>query len=191
MEQFQKNPLSPLIIFRIRRIDFPLPVKRIAQRTQLPFKTFHIVLRHNPRMDMVLNRVILGGQPECIPPHRIEHIIALHPPLPCHDIQCSIRPRMPYMQPLPRRIREFHQCIIFRFGIVVRSRKCMLILPYLLPFLFHLSVIIRFCHLLLLLYPKPARPPHRQSIYEITVILSPFKASVKFYAHFSTEVNLH
>ena len=77
------------------------------------------------RMDMVFDGVIFGGQAEGIPPHGVQNIVALHPALSGDDIQRCVGTRMADVQPLPRRIRELHQGVILRLGIVVFSLKHM------------------------------------------------------------------
>ncbi len=89
---------------------------------------------------------VLCRKPKRIPSHGIENIIALHPSLSRHNVQSRIRSWMSHMQSLSGRIRKFHQRIIFRFGIIIRSLKSLLVIPHLLPFCLHFSVIIYFCH---------------------------------------------
>ncbi len=101
---------------------------------ELPFKTFYIVFGHNLRMDMIFDRIVFRRQSESVPSHRIKYVISLHSSFSCYDIQRRIRSRMPYMKPLSRRIRKLYKGIIFGFGIVVRSCKRFLLIPYSLPF---------------------------------------------------------
>ena len=82
---------------------------------ELPLEPLHIILCHDLRMYMIIDGIVFRGKAESIPAHGIKHIVSLHPSFPCNDIQRRVRPWMPHMEPLPRRIREFHQCIIFRF----------------------------------------------------------------------------
>ena len=48
---------------------------------QLILESCHVVLGYDLGMDMILDRVVLGRETECIPSHGIQHIIALHPAL--------------------------------------------------------------------------------------------------------------
>ena len=64
---------------------------------QLILESCHVVLGYDLGMDMILDRVVLGRETECIPSHGIQHIVALHSALTCYDIQCGIRSRMTYM----------------------------------------------------------------------------------------------
>ena len=124
---------------------------------QLALKTRHIVLRHDLRMDMVLDRIVLRGQPERVPPHGIEHVVALHPSLSSHNVKRRVRTRMSYMKPLPRGVRELHQRVIFRFGVILRRLESPLVVPDLLPFCLHFSVIVHFCHVTAQSFPAAIR----------------------------------
>jgi hypothetical protein len=53
---------------------------------------------------------------------------------------------MPHMKPLAGRVRKFYQCIVLGSGIIVRGLKGLLIVPDSLPFLFHLVMVVRYCH---------------------------------------------
>ena len=113
---------------------------------QLILESCHVVLGYDLRMDMVFDCVVLGRETECIPSHGIQHVVALHSALTCHDIQCGIRSRMTYVQSLSRRIRELYQCVIFGLGEIVGSLECFFVIPDSLPFFLYLSVIVRYCH---------------------------------------------
>ena len=114
---------------------------------KLSLKALHIVFGHDPRVDMIFNGIVFGGKSEGIPAHRIQNVVALHSPFAGHNIQSRIRPGVPYMKSLARGVREFNQCIVFRFRVIGRSLKGLLVIPDLLPFCFHFSVIIWYCHL--------------------------------------------
>ena len=86
---------------------------------ELALEALHIVLGHDPGVDVVLNRVVLRGQAESIPPHGVEHVVALHPALPGHDVQGGVGPGMAYVKALSRGIGELHQRVVFGFRIIV------------------------------------------------------------------------
>ena len=147
MKHFQKNPLRPLIIGRIRRIYLPLPVKRITERTKLLLKPLYVMLRDYLRMDLIFDRVILCRKPERIPPHRVENIVPLHSALARDNVKRRVRPWMAHMKPLTRRIRKFHQRIILRLCKIIGGRKRPLLIPDILPFLLNHFVVVWLCHL--------------------------------------------
>ncbi len=142
-----------MIVVRICGVDLPVPVKRIPKRLQLFLKVLHIVLRHNFGMDMVFDRIIFRGKAESIPSHGIQHIISFHPPLARHNVKGRVRAGMSHMKPLPGRIREFHQRIIFGLGIILRGGKSLVFLPDLLPLSFNFFGVIHSFHLNRFLLP--------------------------------------
>ena len=91
---------------------------------------------------MIFDREIFRRQAEGVPPHRIEHIIALQTLFSRNNIERSVGTGMPNMQPLPGWIREFHQRIIFRFAVIVLCCKGMFLVPHILPFFFNGSKIV-------------------------------------------------
>ena len=94
-------------------------------------------------MNLILDRIIFGGKPKGIPAHRIKYIVALHSLFACHNIQCCIGARMSYMKSLSRWIRELYQSIVFWLRKIICRHKCLLFLPYFLPFLLNLFWIVR------------------------------------------------
>ena len=53
-----------MVIFRIRSIHFPFPVKRISQGMKLIFKTLYFIFRHYSGMNLVLDGKILWALEE-------------------------------------------------------------------------------------------------------------------------------
>ena len=115
---------------------------------KLILETSHIVLGYHLGMDMILDRIVLGGKSEGIPTHGIQNVIALHSSLSRHDIQRGVWSGVTYVKSLSRRIRELNQRIIFGLGKIVRSLEGFLVIPDLLPLCLHLMVVIRCCHIL-------------------------------------------
>ena len=58
----QEDPLRPLVIARIRRIDRAVPVKAVAKHLELLGKVGDVVFCHNGRVDMILDGVVLSRQ---------------------------------------------------------------------------------------------------------------------------------
>ena len=138
---------------------FAAPIERKAKRLQLLLKVRHVIMRDDLRMDMVLNGIVLRGQAEGVPPHWIEHVIALKPLFTRHNIQRRIGTRVADVQPLPRRIREFYQAVEFRAVIFVFGMENARFLPPILPFLFHLfKIVVHLQSILSILFKKGASP---------------------------------
>ena len=94
-------------------------------------------------MNLIFDCIIFGGKPKGIPAHWVKYIVALHSLFPRHNIQCCIGAWMSHMKSLSRWIRELYQSIVFRLGKIICCRKCLLVFPYLLPFLLNLFWIVR------------------------------------------------
>src|SRR5690606_14104832 len=60
IEQLNKNPLCPLVIFRFRSSYFPAPIKRKTDFVQLLTIPLNIGFRSNGRMLSRLNGILLG-----------------------------------------------------------------------------------------------------------------------------------
>ena len=137
LEQLQENPLCPLVVARVRGVDFTVPVKGQTQCLELALKACNIALGDLSRMYVVLDGKVLGRQTECIPAHRVQNVVALHAALSCDDIQCGVGTRMAYVQTCAGRIRKFNQRIKLRLGIIRCCSKSLLIVPGFLPLCFN------------------------------------------------------
>jgi len=94
-------------------------------------------------MDLVLNREILRGQAKRIVANGEQYVIAFHAALTSDDVHRRVRARMPNVQTVARRIREFDQRIVFGHGIIIFCVQNAGFLPMLLPFGFNGSRRIR------------------------------------------------
>ena len=82
----KKNPLGPLIVARVGRIDFPLPIIRKANALQLRFKFCNIRTRRGRRVLSGFDRVLLRRQTKRVPTHRMQDIESTHPFVTRNDI---------------------------------------------------------------------------------------------------------
>ena len=99
-EKFQENPLGPVIVFRIRRVDLSVPVEGISKRLKLVFEVMYVVFGNDLRMNVVFDRIVLRWKTKCIPAHRIQNVVTLHSALSGYNVQCSVRTRMAYVKSL-------------------------------------------------------------------------------------------
>src|SRR5262249_5211967 len=67
--QFEKDPLSPLVIAWISRVDFAQPVVAESDFFELAFEAFDIADSRDRRMLSRLDSELFRGQSKCIPPH--------------------------------------------------------------------------------------------------------------------------
>ena len=142
LEQLQENPLGPLVVARVGGIDLTRPVERQTKALELALEACDVLLGNLCRMNMVLDGKVLSRQTECIPAHRIQHVVALHALFARNDIQCGVGARMAYMQTLTGRIRELYERVELLLVRVILGMEALLLVPDVLPFLFYLFMIV-------------------------------------------------
>ena len=103
-----------------------------------------VVRRDDLRVDVVFDGVVLGRQAEGVPAHRVEHVVALHPLFSGDEVERRVGARVADVQPLPGRIGELDQRVVFRLRVVAHRGKRLLLLPDPLPLLFDLREIVPF-----------------------------------------------
>jgi hypothetical protein len=86
-------------------------------------------------VNLILNREILRRQPERVPANREQHVVALHTAFARNYIHRGERARVPRVEPLPRRVREFNQRVEFRLLVVDFGVECTVVVPVFLPLL--------------------------------------------------------
>ncbi len=72
-----EQPLCPPVVLGVRRAEFTVPV---VAEPQFLHRVAHLVdtlLRPELGIDIVGDGFVLRGQPEGIPPHRLQHLLAL------------------------------------------------------------------------------------------------------------------
>ena len=139
----QKEPLIPAVIIRQAGRDFVGPVVAKPKPQHLPLHRRDIAQRPLPRRCVVLERGILRRQPKGIPPHRVQHVVPLHPHVPGQRVANRVVAHMPHVQ-LPAGIRQHLEHIIFRF--IRRPRlsriECRIRRPAFLPFRLNRSRVV-------------------------------------------------
>ena len=130
----QENPLRPLIILGVRRVDNAVPVEAVAEHLELTGEVFDVLLRHNRRMDVVLDGEVLGRQTEGVKADGVEDIIALHALFAADDIHRRKGSRMTHVKTRCRRIRELDQTIELGSGIAGDGGVGLRLFPLFLPF---------------------------------------------------------
>ena len=118
--------------------DFP----GVDKARELALEACDVLLGNLCRMNMVLDGKVLSRQTECVPAHRIQHVVALHALFARNDIQRGVRARMAYMQTLTGRIRELYERVELLLVRVILGMEALLLVPDVLPFLFYLFMIV-------------------------------------------------
>ena len=136
--QLQKNPLRPLVVLRVRRIDLPVPVVGKAEPFDLPAEVRDVLLRDIRRMTPFTHRRPLRRQPERIPSHRMEHIEPLHPLVARKDVGRRVALGVAHMKSRARRVGEHVEHVVLRLGVVLGRLEGLVGLPERLPLRFDL-----------------------------------------------------
>ena len=143
----QEDPLRPLIVARIGRIDRTVPVKAVAEHFELLGEVGNVVFRHDSRVDMVLDGVVLGRQAEGVKADREQNVVALHPALAADDIHRRERARVADVQALAGGVRELDQAVKLRPRVAGDGCEGLFFLPARLPFfLDRLEIVLHSIH---------------------------------------------
>ena len=114
IEHLAKNPLRPLIITLVGGIHRSRPVERKAYALELLNKMMNILIGHRARVHIVLYRVVLGRQAECIKADRKQNIIALHAALAADHLKSRICLDMSDVHSRARGVRKLDKPVKLR-----------------------------------------------------------------------------
>ena len=143
-----EDPLRPLVVFRIGGVHLAVPVVRETKRTDLLAEAVHVLLRGDRRVRARFHGVLLGGEAESVPAHRMQHVEALHALVAAKNIRGRVALRMPNVQTRPAWIGEHVEAVelLLALGMVGRLERLVL-KPVLLPLLLDFRVVV-FSHFL-------------------------------------------
>ena len=142
IENLPENPLGPLVIFRIARAHFAVPIVGKTNAIELLAITSDVGLRSDFRVLPCLNGVLLGGQSEAVVSHGVQHVEALIAFVASNDIACYIAQRMPHVQARPTRVGKHVEHVVLRRVGLFRYGVCFVFLPALLPFALYIREIV-------------------------------------------------
>ncbi len=113
----------------------------------------HVLARSDGGMLAAFDRVLLRGQTECVPAHRMQHAEAAQPFVARNDVRGGVTFGMSNVQPRPAGVRKHVEDVKFWLGRIetvfarIRRVKKLSLLPDGLPFWFDLVERIRFATL--------------------------------------------
>ena len=113
-----------------------MSVLRDGQAAQLRAHVVYVGIGPLGRMGVVLDGGIFRGQAEGVPAHGMQHVEALHALAAGHHVTDGIVAHMAHVD-VARGVGEHLQHVILGFVAVMVAGKGILLLPALLPFLFH------------------------------------------------------
>ena len=128
-----EEPLCPLVIRGVARLDLAVPVVGEAELLLLLLHVLDVAVRPVGRLDAVLDGRILGRHAEGVEAHRMQDVEALHRLVARHDITDGIVAHVAHVQ-VARRIREHLECVVLRATSVGLRLVDLALFPLLLPF---------------------------------------------------------
>ena len=138
----EEDPLRPLIVLRVCRVDDAVPVEAVAEHLELAGEVFDVLLRDNCRMDMVLDGEVLGRQTERVKADRVQDVVALHALFAADDVHRRKGARVADMKAGGRRIRELDEAVELRSRIAGHGGIGLRFFPLFLPFGFNRCKIV-------------------------------------------------
>ena len=106
LEHPEEEPLVPAVVLRLAGRDFLRPVVEDAPPGELLLHRGDVRERRLARRNAALDREVLRGEAEGVPPHRAEDLLALLPEVPVQRVRQEVGPRVADVEPVPRRVRE-------------------------------------------------------------------------------------
>ena len=98
LEELQEEPLRPAVVLGVVRRELPRPVDRPAKSLHRPAYFFDVALDDLARMPALLDRRVLGRQPEGVVAHRAQHLGARTPVEVREDVAERVDQNVPDVQ---------------------------------------------------------------------------------------------
>ena len=132
VQEIQEHALLVLVVVGIAGRDLPAPVERQAHGLQLVAHRCDVGVGPVPRVDLALHGGVLGGQPEGVPAHRVQHVEAAGALVAGDHVAHRVVADVAHVDP-PRRVGEHLQHVVFRARVAVVGLEQALRGPGLLP----------------------------------------------------------
>jgi len=133
LEHLEEDPLRPPHVPRVSGVDLACPVVAEAEHLELPAKGRDVLCGRLARARVRRDRVLLGGETEGVPAHRVQDVGAAHAREPRHDIGGRVPLGVADVEPGPRRVREHVEDVELLFALAAPGTKGLALLPVLLP----------------------------------------------------------
>ena len=86
VEELEEDPLGPAVVRRVGGVDLAVPVVGEAQGFDLSAEGVDVLLGGDGRMRAGLDGVLLGGESESVPAHRVKDVEPAHPLVAADDV---------------------------------------------------------------------------------------------------------
>ena len=143
LEEPQEQPLVPVVVLRVARLQPPRPVERRRVPAERRRLRLDVLVGPVNRVGVVPDRRVLRGQPERVPPDRVQHVLPAQEPVPGHGVTDRVRLGVPHVQ-VTRRVREHvdHVEPLPRVGGVVAGAERLDLRPARLPLVLDVARVV-------------------------------------------------
>src|SRR6266852_467785 len=142
----QEEPLRPLVVAGLRRIDLARPVVGASDHLQLTLEVSRIARNRHLGMESLEQRVVFRRQPEGVPAHRMQYVEARPPLVAAEHVARHVIVQMPDRKAVARRIREHLEQVELGTIAVVARQIEIRPLPFLLPLGLDFLGVVAFFH---------------------------------------------
>ena len=112
LEELEENPLGPLVVARIGRVNLSIPVDGKPYAFDLPAEVVYISLGGDGRVGAGFDRILLCWKSKSVPTHGMEHIITTGLFIACQNVGSDIPLGVANMQASSGWIGEHIQSIV-------------------------------------------------------------------------------
>src|SRR5689334_10100787 len=141
-EELEEDPLGPADIPGIGGVDLPGPVIAEAEHPELALEDRDVARGRRRRMLPGLDRVLLGGEAERVPAHRVEHVVAAHAPGARQDVGGGVPLGMTDVQADAGRVGEHVEDVALGPAAPARGAERPVRVPVVLPARLDLEVVV-------------------------------------------------
>ncbi len=120
LEEQLEQPLIPVVVLRIARVQDPRPVVGGAVLAEALLVLLDVRVGPLPRIGAPLDRGVLRGKAERVPADRIEHVVPAVAPESSDDVDVRVALRMTHVQ-VSRRVREHAEDVLARSRVAVSA----------------------------------------------------------------------
>ncbi len=153
LHEVEEHLLLMLVVGRIAGRELARPVEREPHRLELLLHGGDVLVGPGARRDLALHRGVLGRQPERVPAHRVQHVVAARAHEAGEHVAHGVVAHVPHVD-APRRIGEHLQHVVFRARVVVPRGEDAPLVPHLLPARLGLAGVVAVVHAILALGAK-------------------------------------
>ena len=145
LKKLEEDPLRPLVVVLVRRVDNAVPVKRKSYALKLRRKLLNVSVGEYSRVSVEFDRGVLRRKSERVESDGEKNVVAVHSALSRYDLKSRIRLDVSDVHSRARRVRKLNERVEFLLVALVRGIECAFFFPALLPlllncfkFVFHL-----------------------------------------------------